>query len=169
MDEGSGGLATRQNIMYRSTDGGVTWTSSTMGARFNAVGDGVCASNSYFAKVNPIWRHMGWGEPGVGPNGVVHYAYAGQGQAQSDNGDIYYVRSTDNGVDLVGSHQTERRHRRPVQDAVDAFALRQLQPGELPAGQQGYGLLVRPSPGHLGLQRCHRSGMQLRALWRSVA
>jgi hypothetical protein len=98
MDEGGGGLATRQNIMYKSVDGGVTWTSSTMGPRFNAVGDGTCPSNSYFAKVNPIWRHMGWGEPGVGPGGVVHYAYAGQGQASGDTGDIYYVRSTDNGA-----------------------------------------------------------------------
>jgi hypothetical protein len=96
MDEGGGGLATRQNIMYRSLDGGVTWTSATMGARFSAVGDGTCPSNSYFAKVNPIWRHMGWGEPGAGPYGVVHYAYAGKGA--NDNGDIYYVRSTDNGL-----------------------------------------------------------------------
>src|SRR5262249_43241952 len=46
----------------------------------------------------PIWRHMGWGEPGVGPNGVVHYAYAGAGQASGDHGDIYYVRSADNGL-----------------------------------------------------------------------
>ena len=98
MDEGSGGLSTRQNIMYRSTDGGAHWTSSTMGPRFNAVGDGTCPSNSYFAKVNPIWRHMGWGEPGVGPGGVVHYAYAGQGQVSGDTGDIYYVRSTDSGM-----------------------------------------------------------------------
>ncbi len=95
MDEGGGGLAQRQNIMYRSLDGGTTWTSSTMGPRFNAVGDSTCG---YFAKVNPIWRHMGWGEPAVGPNGIVHYVYAGQGQASNDKGDIYYVRSTDNGV-----------------------------------------------------------------------
>jgi len=97
MDEGGGGLATRQNVMYRSTDGGVTWTHVTMGPRFPAVGDGTCASNPYFAKVNPIWRHMGWGQPAAGPNGVVHYAYAQHG-AGSDNGDIYYVRSADNGV-----------------------------------------------------------------------
>lgn len=95
MDEGSGGLSSRQNVMYRSTDGGVTWTSATMGARFNPVGDSTCG---YFAKVNPIWRHMGWGEPAVGPGGVIHYAYAGKGIASGDNGDIYYVRSTDNGV-----------------------------------------------------------------------
>ena len=97
MDEGGGGLSSRQNVMYRSMDGGVTWSSSIMGPRFAAVGDGTCPSNSYFAKVNPIWRHMGWGEPGVGPNGVVHYAYAGHGSG-SDTGDIFYVRSTDNGA-----------------------------------------------------------------------
>ncbi len=96
MDEGGGGLSTRQNIMFRSTNGGVSWSSVTMGARFNPVGDGVCSSNSYFAKINPIWRHMGWGEPGVGPGGVVHYTYAGKGSLST--GDIYYVRSTDNGL-----------------------------------------------------------------------
>ena len=43
------------------------------------------------------WRHMGWGDIGVGPNNVVHYAYATHGTG-SDKGDIYYVRSTDNGA-----------------------------------------------------------------------
>jgi len=95
MDEGGGGLNTRQNIMYRSNDGGNTWTSVTMGARFNPPGDGLCASNGYFAQMNPVWRHMGWGEPGVGPNQVVHYAYATKGALST--GDIYYTRSTDNG------------------------------------------------------------------------
>jgi hypothetical protein len=97
MDEMGGGLSTRQNHMFRSLDGGASWTGVTMGPTFNAVGEGVC-DNPYFAKVNPIWRHMGWGEPGVGPGGVVHYAYAGQGQATNDKGDIFYQRSTDNGV-----------------------------------------------------------------------
>lgn len=96
MDEGGGGLAQRQNHMFRSSDGGATFTDVILGPRFNAVGDGTCPSNSYFAKINPIWRHMGWGEPGVGPNGVVHYAYAGKGQLST--GDIYYTRSTDNGL-----------------------------------------------------------------------
>jgi hypothetical protein len=67
--------------------GGFTWTSVIMGPRFNLVGDSICG---YFAKVNPLWRHMGLGEPGVGPNRVVHYAYAGKGKASGDNGDIYY-------------------------------------------------------------------------------
>ena len=95
MDEGGGGLNKRQNYMYRSLDGGVTWSSVTMGPQFSAVGDALCSAGSYFARINPIWRHMGWGEPGVGPGGVVHYAYAGKGSLST--GDIYYVRSTDNG------------------------------------------------------------------------
>jgi len=93
MDEGSGGLSTRQNVIWRSNNGGTSWTSSTTGPRFAAVGDGTCG---YFAKVNPIWRHMGWGEPAVGPNNVIHYVYAQHGTG-NDNGDIYYVRSADNG------------------------------------------------------------------------
>ena len=96
MDEGGGGCATRQNLMYKSLDGGVTWTSATLGPRFKPVCDGLC-DNPYFAKINPIVRHMGWGEPAVGPSGVVHYAYAGLGTA-GDPGDVFYVRSADNGV-----------------------------------------------------------------------
>ena len=96
MDEGGGGCATRQNLIFKSLDGGVTWTSTTTGPRFSAICDGTCSDNPYFAKVNPIIRHMGWGQPAVGPNGVVHYAYAGLGTG-GDKGDIYYVRSTDNG------------------------------------------------------------------------
>jgi hypothetical protein len=93
MDEGGGGLNTRQNVIYKSLDGGATWTSITMGPRFNPPGSVNCG---YFEAIAPIWRHMGWGQPGVGPNGVVHYAYAGAG-TNGDVGDIYYVRSTDNG------------------------------------------------------------------------
>jgi hypothetical protein len=94
MDEGGGGTNTRQNLMYKSTDGGVTWTSTTMGARFNPPGTVNCG---YFEAVAPIWRHMGWGEPAVGPKGVVHYVYAGAGTS-GDSGDIFYTRSKDNGT-----------------------------------------------------------------------
>jgi hypothetical protein len=97
MNEGGGGLSNRTNLIYRSTDGGNSWTGITMGASFAPPGDSVCASNSYFAKISPIWRHMGWGQPGVGPGGVVHYAYAGKGVNAGDTGDIYYTRSTNNG------------------------------------------------------------------------
>jgi len=93
MDEGGSAFSTRQNVIYKSLDGGVTWTSVVMGPRFSPAGSVTCGS---FAAVAPIWRHMGWGQPGVGPNGVVHYAYAGAG-TNGDVGDIFYVRSTDNG------------------------------------------------------------------------
>jgi hypothetical protein len=97
MDEGGGGNSTRQNVMYNSTDGGTSWTQVVMGPRFSPVGDSSCVSNSYFWQVNPIIRHMGWGEPAVGPNGVVHYVFAGAGAKNNDKGDIFYTRSTDNG------------------------------------------------------------------------
>jgi hypothetical protein len=93
MDEGGGGNATRQNLMFISSNGGKTWKQVTMGARFNPVGDQSCG---YFYQVNPIIRHMGWGEPAVGPDGVVHYDYAGAG-TNGDHGDIFYTRSTNNG------------------------------------------------------------------------
>jgi len=93
MDEGGGGFNTRQNIMYNSTNGGKTWTEAMVGSRFTPTGDISCG---YFVAVAPIWRHMGWGEPAVGPNGVVHYDYSGAG-THGDKGDIFYTRSTDNG------------------------------------------------------------------------
>ena len=46
---------------------------------------------------------MGWGEPAVGPNNVVHYVYAGAG-TNNDHGDIFYTRSTDNGA--PGAHRS---------------------------------------------------------------
>jgi len=96
MDEGGGGNATRQNVMYISTNGGAAWTKVIMGPRFSPPGDSACATNGYFWQVNPIIRHMGWGEPAVGPDGVVHYVYAGHGTG-NDTGDIFYQRSANNG------------------------------------------------------------------------
>ncbi|HEX8814126.1 MAG TPA: sialidase family protein [Terriglobales bacterium] len=96
MDEGGGGNATRQNLVYISTNGGTSFKQVTMGARFNPVGDQTCSSEPYFYQVNPIIRHMGWGEPAVGPNGVIHYVFAGAG-TNGDHGDIFYTRSTNNG------------------------------------------------------------------------
>ena len=95
MNEGGGGMNMRQNVMFRSTDGGSTWTQIVMGQPFSPPGDSLCSTGSYFVKINPIWRHMGWGQPGVGPDNVVHYAYTGKGALSS--GDIFYTRSTDNG------------------------------------------------------------------------
>jgi hypothetical protein len=94
MDEGGGGVNNRVNIMYRSLDGGAHWTAITMGPSFPPPGQPICG---YFAAIIPIWRHMGWGQPAVGPGGVVHYAYAARGTNPGDLGDILYTRSDDNG------------------------------------------------------------------------
>jgi len=93
MDEGGGGGNTRQNLIFRSLNGGKTWSQVIIGQRFNPPGNVNCG---YFQAVAPIWRHMGWGQPAVGPNGVVHYDYAGAG-TNGDVGDIFYVQSKDNG------------------------------------------------------------------------
>ena len=53
-------------------------------------------NNSYFVD-QPIWRETGYGQGGVGPSGVVHYAWAAHG-AGADESDIEYSRSTDNGL-----------------------------------------------------------------------
>src|SRR5215831_2996643 len=97
MDEGGGVTSlTRTNYIFRSLDGGATWTRIQQGPSFTGPGQTQCFG-SYFAFIPPIWRHMGWGQPAVGPGGVVHYAYAGRGGNAGDEGDIYYTRSDDNG------------------------------------------------------------------------
>jgi hypothetical protein len=96
MDEGGGGLAMRQNWVFKSGDGGATWTGNVFGARFPAPGDSLCPGSPYFARITPIWRFMGWGQPAVGPDGTVHYVYAGG--RTGDSGDIYYTQSQDGGV-----------------------------------------------------------------------
>ena len=93
MDEGGGGSSNRQNFMFRSTDGGVTFGPAiTMGAAFAPPGD---FNSGYFRIVNPIWRHMGWGDLATGANNVVVYSYAtkgvsvpGLGGALLPNGDF---------------------------------------------------------------------------------
>jgi hypothetical protein len=99
MNEGGGGLAgPRSNKIYRSTDGGNTWTNTYTGPNFTAPGRANCTANSYFVCMySPdTWRHMGWGEPAA-YNGVVSYVYAQHG-AGSDAGDVEYIRSIDKGV-----------------------------------------------------------------------
>ena len=95
MDEGGGGVANRINYIFRSLDGGATWAQIQQGPAFAPPGEPLCG---YFAAIPPIWRHMGWGQPAVGPNGVVHYVYAGRGSNPGDEGDIFYIRSEDNGT-----------------------------------------------------------------------
>src|SRR5262245_2574719 len=100
MDEGGGGFPHNDNnLIFRSTDGGNTWSNTYTGPTFP--GPGV-TSSGYFAcmfndnLIGPYWRHEGWGEPAAFGN-FVHLVYAQQG-AGSDPGDVFYIRSTDGGV-----------------------------------------------------------------------
>ena len=104
MNEGGGGLTTRQNVMYRSTNGGVSWSSVNAGPPFQAPGRTTCTANAYFVCMfgTNNWRHMGWGEPAASGN-VVSLDYAACGQnvlcsGAADHGDIYYLRSIDAGL-----------------------------------------------------------------------
>jgi hypothetical protein len=100
MSEGpSGGLAgPRANKIYRSTDGGNTWTNTYTGPNFTPAGRANCTANTYFVCMySPdTWRHMGWGEPAA-LNGVVSYVYTQHGVG-ADPADVMYIRSTDSGV-----------------------------------------------------------------------
>src|SRR6266478_5456523 len=98
MDEGGGGFPHNDiNHIFRSTDGGSTWTHTYTGPSFP--GPGVTAVG-YFAQMfsddGGFWRHEGWGEPAAF-NNVVSLVYAQHG-AGADPGDVYYIRSTDSGV-----------------------------------------------------------------------
>jgi hypothetical protein len=107
MNEGGGGLASpRSNLIFRSTDGGNTWTNTYTGPTFN--GPGRCG-NGYFATMycspSPgYWVYMGWGEPAA-YNHVVHYVYAARNTSTGDPGDVFYIRSTDSGVTFSAPFQ----------------------------------------------------------------
>ena len=98
MDEGGGGYPHNNiNKIYKSTDGGNTWTNTYNSPAFP--GPGVIAVGYFacmFSDAGGYWRHEGWGEPATF-NNVVHLVYAQHG-AGSDAGDVYYIRSTDGGV-----------------------------------------------------------------------
>src|SRR5262249_24633872 len=99
---GSGCGSNRRNIVYRSTDGGVTFTNTFTGPTFV----GPCRSSSgFFCTMYdnpPYWRHMGWGEPAAF-NHVVSLVYAEKDG--SDPGNVYYIRSTDSGVTFSAPFQ----------------------------------------------------------------
>jgi len=101
MDENAGsgcssGCGTnRNNKIFRSTDGGNTFTNTYTGPSFV----GPCrAASGFFCTMysSPAyWRSMGWGEPAAF-NHVVSLVYAQKDG--SDPGNVYYIRSTDSGV-----------------------------------------------------------------------
>jgi len=98
MDEGGGGFPHNDtNYIFKSTDGGSTWSNTYVGTPFP--GPGVTAVGYFacrFSDFGGYWRHEGWGEPAA-YNNVVHLVYAQHGTG-SDPGDVYYIRSTDGGV-----------------------------------------------------------------------
>jgi len=104
MNEGGGGFDPRSNLMFRSTDGGATWTNTYTGSAFFGPGRTFYGYFAYmYSSPSPAyWRHMGWGQPAAF-NHVVHYVYTQCGQnvacnTATDHGDVYYIRSTDSGV-----------------------------------------------------------------------
>jgi hypothetical protein len=120
MDEKGGGLTTRANKFYRSTDGGNTWVLTFTGATFDGPGRRTCP-NSYFACMfndnGGTWRHMGWGQQAV-QNGAVHYVYDGRNTSNGDPANVFYIRSTDSGSTFTA----------PVQLNTDTNTKGQWQP-----------------------------------------
>ena len=104
MDEMGGGLTNRANKIYRSTDGGNTWTNTYTGPTFPGPGR---SASGFFATMyaSPAyWRHMGWGEPAAF-NHVVSLVYASRNTGTGDPGDVFYIRSTDSGVTFSAPFQ----------------------------------------------------------------
>src|SRR5882757_3513834 len=103
-ENGGNSNFTRNNLIYRSTDGGNTWTNTYTGPSFQ----GAHRTNSgYFACMynSPAyWRHMGWGEPSAF-NHIVGLVYAASNSGNGDPGDVFYIRSTDSGVTFAAPVQ----------------------------------------------------------------
>ena len=97
MDEMGGGLGNRANRFYRSLDGGNTWTNTYIGPTFPGPGRGASGSFATMYSSPAYWRHQGWGQPAA-LNGVVHYVYDARNTGNGDPANVFYIRSTDNGV-----------------------------------------------------------------------
>lgn len=83
--------------VFRSSDGAATYGPGINMAAAQAApgqtGGGVCGSNQ---NIPPIWRYEGNGQLAVGTGQILGYDYT-RGDA-GDQGNIYFVRSTDNGA-----------------------------------------------------------------------
>jgi hypothetical protein len=100
MDEGGGGFAHNDtHKIFKSTDGGATWSNTYTGTPFPGPGVVACGDNPYFTCMFPdqggFWRHEGWGEPAAF-NNAVHLVYAQHGSG-TDPGESVR-RSSDGGV-----------------------------------------------------------------------
>ncbi len=97
IDEGGGGFPHNNiNKMYRSTDGGNTWTNTYSGPTFSGPGRGVSGYFACMYNSPAYWRHEGWGQPAA-LNNIVHYVYDARNAATGDPADVFYIRSTDGG------------------------------------------------------------------------
>jgi hypothetical protein len=97
-DENGGGFNARSEYVYRSTNGGVSFGSQIiLASGFATPGDALSSSNPFNTKFNPIWRNYGSGDLAIGSGGVAIEAYAAHGSG-ADGGDIYVVRSANNGT-----------------------------------------------------------------------
>jgi hypothetical protein len=101
LDE-NGGLTnlTRIHYLARSTNGGVGWTLAQVTPPVQCPGLSVGGywAGMYDAPTAAYWMEMGWGQAGVGPGGVVHYAYSASTTSPPYDANIFYTRSTDNGL-----------------------------------------------------------------------
>ena len=98
MDEGGGGFPHNDmNLIFKSTDGGVTFTKTYTGPPFP--GPGVTAVG-YFACIfnanGGYWRHLGWAN--LRPS-TTSFTWSMTSTAPAVIlADVYYIRSTDGGV-----------------------------------------------------------------------
>jgi hypothetical protein len=82
--------------VFRSTNGGTSFSPAINMASAQAApgrtGGGACAG---FQNIPPIWRYEGNGQLAAGKGGIVGYDYTRHDAG--DQGNIYFVRSTNNG------------------------------------------------------------------------
>jgi hypothetical protein len=91
MDEMGGGLGNRANRIYRSTDGGNTWTNTYIGPTFPGPGRGALGSFATMYNNPAYWRHQGWGEPVAQRNRSLCLCIPQHRQRRPGN--IFYIRS----------------------------------------------------------------------------